>query len=388
MTDLPLIRSTRSAVKWTIFFSVLLILSFTPFSLWVLLALYMLGTCALAVATLNGGLVPGLAGLVLSSASMHVLLGPQGAWCTAAYLGLTYVLFLILYVKKVPFWYTAAALVLAQLVSQLGIYLVLGSMVEGDLFIAAGHAVSTLVRESELCDVLLSTLYQSGLITLSPEYLDSAVVESLTGFVLSDVARDELLLSLADTLRSMLSAMLPGMLISHSIETGVLTCAWPLLSAQRKHQQLLVQDLPEKRNPPVHTLDMPPFRDWHIPRPWGLRIAILGAGYFLALSQNSALSLLGQMFFSLFSAVYGIQGMATLNFIQHKKGTRRGWRIALPIILTLLLPNALLFLGIIDQVTNLRALRPMPEMPEGFPFPGREDEETNDDDDDDDNQLI
>ena len=125
---------------------------------------------------------------------------------------------------------------------------------------------------------------------------------------------------------------------------------------------------------------MPPLRDWHIPRPWGLRIGILGAGYFLSLSANGALNLLGKMFFSLFSAVYSIQGIATLNFIQHKKGTRRGWRVALPIILSMLMPNALMFLGLIDQVMNIRMLRPMPEMPEGF--------DQDEDDEDDNNDLF
>jgi hypothetical protein len=95
--------------------------------------------------------------------------------------------------------------------------------------------------------------------------------------------------------------------------------------------------------------------------------------------------------------VYAIQGIATINFIQHKKGSRKGWRVALPLLLSLLMPNALMFLGLIEQVTNLRMLRPlpnmedMPDMPEGFPFMRRPKDDANDEndtEDEDDNDLI
>ena len=135
-----------------------------------------------------------------------------------------------------------------------------------------------------------------------------------------------------------------------------------------------VFDLPEDPKELELTLKekrIPHLSLWHLPRPWGLRIGILGLGYFLVSSDNTALAMLGQMFYCLFTTVFSIQGLATLNFVQQKKGSRYQWRVALPVVLTLAFPNTLTILGLMDQLTNMRMLRPMRRPPDdenGYPF--------------------
>ena len=361
MTAIPLISDKKNAVRSVLLFGILFAACFTPFSLWSLMFLYLLGCCALCTVTLTAGVLPALLCLALSAAGMYQALGMGTMVCVLAYLVPTWLLFMGLYMYKVRYLYCFAAMIACQVVTQTAIFLVLNLMVGGELFAKAAETVCHLLADSEFGDMLLISMSQYGLIGLSGDLLDGAVMTTDLGYVLSDSARQELLLSLRSLVISTLTALLPGMLISQSIETGLLCHMWPRHRLARRHAA--PEELTEMPAPPKEN-ELPHISYWHIPRPWGLRIGILGAGYFLSSAQNGALSMLGQMFFSLFTCVFAIQGLATLNFVQHKRGTSYPWRVALPIILTLMLPNTLTFLGIMDQMTNMRMLRPPKHNPD------------------------
>lgn len=360
MNQIPLVADRRNAIVSTVLFAVLCGACLTPFSLWSLMLLYLVGCCALCTVTLTAGWMPALLGLVLSSGGMGLLFGAGGAACALAYLAPTWILFLILYKRKTPWLYACAALIGCQIISQAAIFLTLNHLAGGDLFARAAQAVTSFVENSSFGDMLLISMANYGLVGLSGEMVQGAVVVDEMGYVLSDPARQELLLSLRALVGDLLSALLPGMLISHSIETGLLCHTWPRHRLRRRDVTVENPD-----DVPEQTADaMPHLSRWHIPRPWGLRIGVLGLGYFLSSAQQPALAMLGQLFFALFSTAFTVQGLATLNFVQHKRGTGYSWRVGLPIVLTFLLPNTLLFLGLMDQVTNMRALRPLRRPPE------------------------
>ena len=355
MTAIPLIVNKKTALTAVLLFVLLCGACFTPFFLWSLMFLYLLGCCALCTVTLTAGVLPAAICLVLSAVGMHRSMGMGAMVCMLCYLVPTWLLFMAMYMYKVRYLHCFAAMIACQVITQAAIFLTLNHMVGGDLFAKAADTICALISESEMGDMLLVSMAQYGLIGLSGDLTDGAVLLGEYGYTLSESARPELLLSLRSMILSMLTALLPGMLISHSIETGLLCHVWPRHRVARKSAP--PEELTEMPAPPKEN-ELPHISYWHIPRPWGLRIGILGAGYFLSSAQNPVLSMLGQMFFSLFTCVFSIQGLATLNFVQHKRGTNYPWRVALPIILTLMLPNTLTFLGMMDQMTNMRNLRP------------------------------
>ena len=369
-----MIRSKKGAALSVGLFALACALCLTPAALWVVMFLYMLGCCALCTVSLKSGWLPALLCLGFSVGGMYLMMGSVAAWCTLAYLAPTWLLFLLFYTQKTRWPYAAGALILCQVICQAAMFLVLNRMAGGELFARAGELIAEAMAKSDMGDMLLISMANYGFIGMSGDLADGAVLLTELGYTLTDPARQELLLSLRSLINSLLTALLPGMLISHSIETALLSHVWP---RHRMEREMLTEeseteakdDKPaeDKTGDAVFSFDsdkLPHISKWHLPRPWGLRFGILGAGYFLSSARNPAIAMLGQMFYALFTTVFSIQGLATMNFVQHKKGTKYAWRVALPLILTLLLPNTLMFLGIIDQVTNMRRLRPMRRSPD------------------------
>ncbi|MBR6525950.1 MAG: hypothetical protein IKT57_08250 [Clostridia bacterium] len=388
MTDLPLFRAQKGTYITLLLFFLLFMACFTPFSLWSLMVLYMVGCVALCTIAKNQGIVPAGICLLFSLGGMYVVFGAPGAYVTAGYLLPTFLMYLLLKARKAKPLYAAPALILCQLLSQTAIFLLLNARVGGELFFKAGESVAALLADNELGDMVLISMANYGLLPLSSELAKDAVTLAENGtYMLSAAAKAELLLAVRMLAENLLTALLPGMLISHSVETGLLCWLWPrhraernAMSAEEKQQEKFrrrsgrVFDLPEEPATLEATLKekrIPHISLWHLPRPWGLRIGILGLGYFLISSDNTAFAMLGQMFYSLFTVVFSIQGLATLNFVQQKKGSRYQWRVGLPIVLTLAFPNTLIILGLLDQLTNMRMLRPLRRPPDDenhYPF--------------------
>ena len=106
---------------------------------------------------------------------------------------------------------------------------------------------------------------------------------------------------------------------------------------------------------------MPELRYWYIPRPWGLRIGILAVGYLIMrLPVGDTLYLLGALMWQTFCVCFAVQGLAAINFNQHQRGTRKGWRVAAIIaaMTVSLFQSVLMIIGVFDQINNARGLRP------------------------------
>ena len=105
---------------------------------------------------------------------------------------------------------------------------------------------------------------------------------------------------------------------------------------------------------------MPPFSLWHLPRGLGWKVGLAWvAGSFLRINDQPALMMAGAVLYHAANAILIWQGAALLNFTQKAKGTRRVWRVVLPCVFFAV--GILSYLGIIDQIVNLRGLRKPPE---------------------------
>ena len=112
-------------------------------------------------------------------------------------------------------------------------------------------------------------------------------------------------------------------------------------------------------------LQMPRFETWHLPRGIGWQVgAALVAGYFLRSSASEGLRVAGAILYTAARSLFIIQGAALVNFMQKARGTKRTWRVIVPILLMLF--SVLVFLGIFDQISNIRGLRKPRDTKEDF----------------------
>ena len=152
--------------------------------------------------------------------------------------------------------------------------------------------------------------------------------------------------------------MLPSLLVSGSILYSVIGLGLGIFFGQRSRHRRAVrlnedeQDIPD--------LDMPPLSRWHIPRPWGLRIGILGLGYFLISMGNDTLQTVGALMWQVFATLFSLQGLAAIHHNQKAHGTGKFWRIALFVaaFTVSFMQTVLIIMGLMDQITNMRGLRP------------------------------
>ena len=101
---------------------------------------------------------------------------------------------------------------------------------------------------------------------------------------------------------------------------------------------------------------MPPLSMWFVPRGYGWQLGLmLVAGYVLGGSAASGAAIAGRILYAAANAVFTIQGLAVINFMQKARGVKLARRVIVPALL--LLFSILPFLGIFDQVANIRGLR-------------------------------
>ena len=261
--------------------------------------------------------------------------------------------------RRQPFWHSCAALALALSGALTVIYALVQGMTGGQLYAAAGDAVMQSLDGLAMRDSLLYTLHQMGLLSLPQAMRETALVAVEGGYAFSAEAAQELTLQCRTLVMSLLHGLLPALLVSGTA-TNVLTgMGLGIYFGRRAAQKrAFKRDEPEQDIP---DLGMPELRYWHIPRPWGLRIGILAVGYLIMrLPVGDTLYLLGALMWQAFCVCFAVQGLAAINFNQHQRGTRKGWRVAAIIaaMTVSLFQSVLMIIGVFDQINNARGLRP------------------------------
>lgn len=372
MKDFPLIRTGRGAIIGFIAIAApLLLLSLSPLTgIYAVALVLLLLPAALGIVGLTGGLAPMLAGAAVGIFSMFLLVGRPGALLSAVYVLPILAAFVLLFQFRVPFWKSCACMIGVHVLSLAGVYLLLQQMTGNHLYTVAGDTVMTALENWEMGDTMLYQAYAMGLLSLPNELSKDMLLQAGDGYMLAPAARADLLLSMRSMVQSTLAALIPSLIVTQSILGGVLCLLLPIrfgyIAAERRaflanSPSEIEGEKQEYRKPDFPTLGMPPLSLWHIPRGIGWQVFVaLIAGNFLQASASAPLAIAGIILYSAASALFTLQGAALINFVQKTRGVRRIWRIIVPILLMMV--SVLSFIGIFDQIVNIRGLR-MPREP-------------------------
>ena len=370
---LAAVRSVKSAVVGSILLMIpyllLLpgreILGPLPAVYAVMLTVYLLPV-ALCLVTMVCGVLPMLIGLITALSTITTLMGTTGLLLCAMYALPVVGAFLVRVQMQVTFKKSCPIMIGVHVAALALVFAVCQQMTKGDLYNQAGIAVADFLKTWDVGDLLLYEFYSMGLIDLRESLRDNAVQSGLYTFSLSDAAREDMLMSVQTMITGQLQLLIPNLIATQSIQGGVACLLLPLrFGYLAEEKRAFLRDEPmgelgEKQKVDFPTLDMPPFQTWHIPRGigWQVGVALIG-GYLLRYSRTFALKIAGIMLYGAASSVFMIQGAAFLNFFQKRRGSRRFWRVLVPLLL--MTTPFLTFIGIFDQLNNARGLRKPPE---------------------------
>lgn len=281
-----------------------------------------------------------------------------------AYLAPMLAAFCVCMARRARFRTALFAVAGALFLSQTAIYAALFVASGGDVYTRAAEAVAAAVEAMPARDSLLYLLCQAGVLGVPEALREGALVEAAggAGYVFAPEVFAELLKQLRSLTAALLKSMMPSLLVSGSALSAVIGLGLGIRLGRRAAERRAfkrgeaLMEIPD--------LGMPAFSQWHIPRPWGLRVGLLAAGYLLMrFAGSDALAMAGALMWQAFAVCFALQGAAYINFTQKKRGTRRFWRVLVPFLACVipLLQFALLALGAIDQITDPRALRPARE---------------------------
>lgn len=377
---LPAVRSVKAAVVG----SILLMLPYLfllpgreilgplPAVYAVLLTVYLLPV-ALCLVTMVCGTMPMLAGLITALSTITTLMGTTGLLLSALYVLPIVGAFLAVVWRRVPFKKSCPVLIGVHVAALAAVFAVCQKLTGGDLYNAAGNIVADFLNKWDMGDLLLYEFYSMGLIDLKESLRENAMQSGLYSFSLSDAAREDMLLSVRTMITGQLQLIIPNLFASQSLLGGVGCMLLPLrFGYLAEEKRAFRRDEPtgepgERQPVDFPDLEMPPLQTWHLPRGigWQVGLALIG-GYLLRFSGTHAVKIAGIMLYAAASGVFMIQGAAFINFMQKRRGTKRLWRVLVPLLL--MTTPFLMFIGIFDQFNNVRGLRKPPEPKEDI-FP-------------------
>ena len=215
--------------------------------------------------------------------------------------------------------------------------------------------------------MFLNAFYQYGFLSLPAELAENPLVGAARGgWTFSPAALDEFYRQAQARIDLWLRSLLPTLISSYSVSYGVLGVYLSLRLGGRHARALVARGQTAQSAEDVcPQLGLPPFAAWHLPTTPGRALMVLaGLSFLLRLSGSVTLSLAGQMMYNVASSFLVIQGLSVLEYLQRKRGVRLGFSRVLMALLFLLLPTAMLILGVFDQISDPRKLR-TPQHPSG-----------------------
>lgn len=373
MKEFPLIRSGKAALISALLLAVpVLLLSLNPitglYALLMILVLMPAGTC---LAALTGGVAPAFAGIAASVIASTKVAGTPGLICACIYLLPVFAVFLYIHGKKVPFFKGCVGLIITHILAAAGVYLYLQQLFRQQLYITAADSLVQWFSSLPECDSLLYILYQQGFIPLTNEMREelSALLTQpdFKGvLILTEDIRQEMLLSLGSLTEELLFDLTLMLFTLQAVLSGVACMLLPQRFGKILYtkQKFLARE--DAVLPAFPDLDMPPLSLWHIPRGMGWKIGVVWLAGSLLQGMDAAQSIriAGAILYHCTTGIFTWQGAALLNFTQKARGTKRVFRVLIPLLLLIL--GVLPYMGIFDQIINLRGLRKPPEPKEDF----------------------
>lgn len=373
MKELPLIRSGKAALISALLLAapVILLSLDSITALYALVLIVLLMPAGMCLAALTGGIAPACAGIAASVIACTRAAGTPGMICAFMYLLPVLAVFVYIHAVKLPFFKGCAALIVTHILVTAGVYLYLQQLLDQQLYSAAAEGIKTWIADQPECDTLLYMLFQQGFISLTTERKEELqallFVSNLTGSItLTPEIRQEMLLSVGSLAEELLFDLTLTLFTLQAVLSGVACMLLPQRFGKIYYtrQKYLAQE--EALLAPFPDLDMQPLSLWHIPRGMGWKIGVAWLAGSLLQGMNAAqgIQIAGAILHHCATGVFTWQGAALLNFTQKARGTRRVFRVIVPLLLLIL--GVLPYMGIFDQVINLRGLRKPPEPKEDF----------------------
>lgn len=362
MKETPLIRSLPAAlIAAAVLVLPVVLTAMVPdagiYAVLFVLFLLPVGSC---VAEACGGLVPALATLLCGVLAVGRVVGVDGLWLSGVYVAAVFVAYLFVNWKKTHFFKACGIMILVHMMAFCLAYVYMQRLFDNQLYQAAGQATADYIKSLPECDMLLIQFHSSGFIGLADELKNQVLVLPNGLFGMTDVVRQDMLLSVSALTEELLQGLMPMVLVQHSILSGVgcllLSRRFGFLCRERR----LAKEPERQDGAPRMDMNMPPLSLWHLPRGLGWKVGLAWVlGSFLRLNANQTIMVAGAILYYAANAVFIWQGAALLNFTQKAKGTKRIWRVVMPCLFFVL--GILSYLGIFDQIINLRGLRKPPE---------------------------
>ena len=398
MRAFPLIRSLKAAIWMTVLMVLPVFVLGTSVSggLYGMWLTAVFSPALLLIAGLWGGLLPLLSGLAAALALPFLALDYRAGLIMALYLVPFVLTYIITVSRGTPFFRAAGILCSVYLLSAFSCLLILQNAAEGSLYTVLAQRIVSLINRSQDGDLMLITFYQNGMITLDPSLVPRA--QGMLGG-LSALGRQELSASLTGYLADLFSQT-PSLLMSYGIwccfggfglalylgRRSVQKQAYgairrqQLMDAVSRQQQAVQQGdtsarlelesyekflermaEQEKATPLDYPeLGMPSLSKWYLSRPWGFLVLACSIGLMMARLGTSLVERnIGSMLGAVFTTAYTLQGIAAFDFLQKKAGRSLAGRSVFTLVLMLFFRILFILLGLIDQVTNFRRLRPV-----------------------------
>lgn len=211
---------------------------------------------------------------------------------------------------------------------------------EGQVFAGLAEDAAAWVNARDDAGDILLRCYQLGLSRLEDDL--QPVVNLLGMLVMTQQVRLELLYSLRTSLESLLTSLLPQVIVAWVLMTAVLTAALPDVVRRKRGQKGKLS----------------PFGEWQLTVGQRRGLNGLALGYLLSLAATSAVTVLvGNLCAAVFHYAYMLLGLAVMEGITKRYGTARLLRRLWMGACLVLAPVILVILGIADGAFDLRKLR-------------------------------
>ena len=373
MKELPLIRSGKTALISALLLAApVLLLSLDPITaLYALVLIVLLMPAGVCLAALTGGIAPACAGIAASVIACTRAAGTPGMICALIYLLPVFAVFIYIHAVKLSFFKGCAALIVTHILAAAGVYLYLQQLFNQQLYLSAAEGLQEWLASQPECDTLLYMVYQQGFISLTVERKEELkailLVSNLTGSItLTPEIRQEMLLSIGSLTEELLFDLTLMLFTLQAVLSGVACMLLPQRFGKLNYAKQKYLATEEAPLPPFPDLEMQPLSLWHIPRGmgWKIGVAWLAGSLLQGMDAAQGVRIAGAILHHCATGIFAWQGAALLNFTQKARGTRRIFRVLVPLLLLVL--GVLPYMGIFDQIINLRGLRKPPEPKEDF----------------------
>lgn len=266
------------------------------------------------------------------------------------YLMPLWLLMVLLKARPIPFQHACFAGILVQITATTAVFLAAQWFFHGQLMAVLLERTLAAINAMPFRDTFLYSLTQNGVLSLDALPLDAPIyLEQTNALTFTDSARSALFTQIGQRFQFFFQAFYPNLFTQNAL------VLLPLSLALTNH--ILRQQTNVKSDV---WIQLPPFSNWHVPHKHNKVLIALAISYPLILISRGSLQFAFQLVFSVFYCMMLLQGFSALSALSRKLIRSDVLRIVVCGLVFFLSPQLLFYLGIVDQVIDMRFLRHTP----------------------------